>query len=389
VRRVLHHESREPSSVGRKLLFLVTEDWFFCSHFIDRAKAASEAGFDVLVLANINKDGGRIKSAGLRLIPLSINRRSLNPISSLLTLLQIIRIYFRERPTIVHHVAYKPILLGSIATRMVGVRHVVNALVGGGYIFTSDRPLMRLLRSLIKLALRITLNRPGSRVVFENADDLSAFVQAKVVSQEHAVLIRGAGVEPSRYQHDGTSSCLSLVVLAARLLWDKGIGEFVEAARILRSRRIPARFVIIGDVDTGNRASIDPETLKSWCKEGAVELWGFRNDIPIVLAQASIACLPSYREGLPKFLLEAMASGLPCVTTDVPGCREAVTNDDNGLLVPARDGKALANAIEKLLLNPELRNRMGQRGRQRVENEFSTTLVVGQTLALYQEMLSR
>lgn len=372
-----------------KLLFLVTEDWFFCSHFLDRAKAASEAGFDVLVLTRVNNAGGQIRSAGLRLVPLEINRRSLSPVSTLVTLFQIIRVYFHERPTLVHHVAHKPILLGSIAARVVGIRHVVNAVVGGGYVFTSARPLMRVLRSVVELGLRITLNRSGTRVVFENSDDLSAFVRAKLLRKENAVLIRGAGVDPSHYQCGDTPTELPIVVLGARLLWDKGIAEFVEAARILRARGVSARFVIVGDVDAGNRASIALETLNGWRKEGSVEFWGFRDDMPAVLANASIACLPSYREGLPKFLLEAMASCLPCVTTDVPGCREAVNNGDNGILVPARDGVALANAIEQLLLRPELRNRMGLRSRKRVENEFSVTLVVGQTLALYREMLAQ
>lgn len=384
----LCHESLCFRQAGRKLLFLVTEDWFFCSHFIDRAKAASEAGFEVLVLTKVNNSSSRIRAAGLRLIPLEIDRRSVNPVSALLTLFQIIRVYFHERPTLVHHVALKPILLGSIAARMVGIRHVINAVVGGGYVFNSSRPLIRALRSVMELALRMTLNPSGSRVVFENGDDLSAFVKAKYVRQEDAILIRGAGVDYSRYRCGGTNSGhLPLVVLAARLLWDKGIGEFVEAARTLLARGITARFVIVGDVDVGNRASIGPGTLSNWRNEGAVELWGFRADIPEILADASIACLPSYREGLPKFLLEAMASGLACVTTDVPGCREAVGDGDNGLLVPARDAKALADALEHLLLNPELRNRMGQRGRQRVEREFASNLVIEQTLAMYREML--
>lgn len=179
-----------------------------------------------------------------------------------------------------------------------------------------------------------------------------------------------------------------MVVLVARLLWDKGIGEFVEASRALRQRGVSARFVVVGDADPENRACIDHGTLDAWRSDGAVEWWGFRTDIPQILAQASIACLPSYREGLPKSLLEAMAAGLPCVTTDVPGCREAVRHDDNGLLVPARDASALAEAIAHLLAHRELAQKMGARGRQRLEQEFSAQQVNASTLSLYREMLS-
>jgi glycosyltransferase involved in cell wall biosynthesis len=179
------------------------------------------------------------------------------------------------------------------------------------------------------------------------------------------------------------------VVLVARLLWDKGIGEFVEAARILRLRGAKARFVIVGDPDFDNRACINSMTLEAWKTEGVIELWGFRSDIADVLTEANIACLPSYREGLPKSLLEAMAAGLPCITTDVPGCREAVRDGDNGLLVPAKDASALANAIEHLLLNPDVAQIMGTRGRERLEQEFSSRQVNEKTLTLYRELLSK
>lgn len=371
-----------------KLLFFVAVDWFFCSHFLSRAKAAQEAGYEVVVLTQAYRQYTQIVSSGLRVIPLSIDRRSMNPIHAALTLLRILRVYVREQPVIVHQVALKPILLGSIAARLAGVPYVINAVVGGGYAFTSIHPLVRLVQPALQLALRILLNPHGSRVVFENTDDLSAFVHAKQVRQDNAVLIRGAGVDPDLYSHADFDG-VPVVVLTARLLWDKGISEFIEAARILSSLGITARFVIVGDVDPGNRACIDNNTLLQWRKESVVEFWGFRTDIAAILAQASIACLPSYREGLPKALLEAMAASLPCVTTDVPGCREAVRDGDNGLLVPSHDAQALAEALKVLILDPEMRKKMGLRGRQRVEQEFSTTLVIKQTLALYEEMLAQ
>ncbi len=372
-----------------KLIFFVTVDWFFCSHFLGRAIAAREAGYEVLVLTSVNRHGDIIRSAGLRIVPLQISRRSLNPICALLTLLRIVDVYRNERPDLVHHVALKPIFLGGLAARIAGCHRVVNAVVGVGYAFTSMHLFARMLRPLLRSGLRLLLSPPGSRVVFENADDLKSFTDAGLVCLDNSVLIRGAGVDPNRYQLSKAAHGLPVVLLAARLLWDKGIGEFVEAARTLRHRGVNARFVVVGERDVENRACIDHITLESWKTEGVVEFWGFRSDIPQILAVASVACLPSYREGLPKSLLEAMASGLPCVTTDVPGCREAVRDGDNGLLVPAKNGLALADAIERLLCNPELARTMGKRGRERLELEFSAQHVNERTLLLYRDMVEK
>lgn len=375
-------------SVGHpKLAFLVTADWFFCSHFLARAEAAREAGYEVLVLSKVKNHGDIIKNAGLRFIPIKINRRSLDPLSTLTTLFSIWRIYAQERPLIVHHIAHKPILIGTFAARLCGIPYVVNAVVGGGYAFSSNRLMARLFRPFLRIALRVFLNPPRSRVIFENADDLNEYVGSKQVRQRDAVLIRGAGVDPKQYCAGRPDPDTPLVILAARLLWDKGIGEFVNAASILRAKGIRGRFAIVGEQDVDNRACINSAVLEEWRAAGVVELWGFRSDMSNVLAQATIACLPSYREGLPKFLLEAMAAGLPCVTTDVPGCREAVRNNDNGILVSARDEHALADALERLLLSPALCRQLGLRGRQRLEQEFSSKTVVAQTLRVYKEIL--
>jgi glycosyltransferase involved in cell wall biosynthesis len=376
-------------SENPKVLFFVTVDWFFCSHFMGRALAAKNAGYEVLVLTKVLEHGDQIVQNGFRLIPLELDRRSINPFSALKSLSQIFRIYRHEYPTIVHQVAIKPILLGTLVARLLGIRNIVNAIVGMGYLSTSEKLSARLLRPFLNFALKALLNPAGSRVVFENKDDLRSCVAQGQVRSGDAILIRGAGVAPSQIRHSGCTKGSPLVVLVARLLWEKGVGEYVDAARLLRQRGVKARFAIIGDIDPGNRGSIDPSTIEVWRAEGVVELWGFRTDIPHVLAEATIACLPSYREGLPKSLLEAMAAGLPCVTTDVPGCREAVRDEDNGLLVPAKDSLALACALERLLHNSDLAKKMGERGRERLEQEFSAQYVNDSTLTLYREMLAK
>ncbi|WP_160012602.1 glycosyltransferase family 4 protein [Rhizobium sp. 18055] len=370
-----------------KLLFFVTVDWFFCSHFLERAIAARNAGYEVVVLTHTAEHGARIRAAGLRAIHLNIDRRSLNPLSELVTLLRVWRVFKMEKPRLIHQVALKPILIGSLAARLCGISGLVNAVVGGGFLFSSDTLVAKFLRPLLGLALKKLLNPPGSKIVFENPDDLRAFVREGYLRESDAVLVRGAGVEPSDYQQAAVTAREPLVLLPARLLWDKGIGEFVEAARQLRLAGVTARFVIAGGEDLGNRAAIDSRTLAAWREEGVVEFWGFRANMPAVLAQASIVCLPSYREGLPKALLEAMAAGLPCVTTNVPGCREAVEHGNNGLLVTPRDVKSLANALEILINDIALRTRMGQCGRERVDARFSSTRVIQETLALYKQML--
>jgi glycosyltransferase involved in cell wall biosynthesis len=370
-----------------KLIYFVAVDWFFCSHFIDRAKAAQRAGFDVVVLTTIDRYRAEIESAGFRVIELKIDRKSLSLVSAFQAIAKLIHIFRKERPEILHQVAIKPILLGGFAARITKVGKVVNAMVGGGYAFTSKSPLMLLLRPFIKLALRLLLNPSNSRVIFENKDDLASFVSARSVRPEAAVLIRGAGVNVEFYSPRLSSNDIPLIVVPARLLWDKGLGEFVAGARLLRSKGVVARFAVVGGEDVGNRASIPSAVLEQWRTDGDVELWGFRSNMPEVFAEADIVCLPSYREGLPKALLEGMAAGLPCVTTDVPGCREAVRDGENGLLVPPRDHEALAKALDRLIQDSELRTQMGICGRNMAITEFATQIVCQQTLQVYEDLL--
>lgn len=377
------------TSKSSKLIFFVTADWFFCSHFIDRAISAREAGYDVAVITQISeKHQSIIESAGIRVIPLSIDRKSLNPFSALVTLWRVMQILQKEKPDILHQVALKPILIGGLAAKMARVNHIVNAVVGGGYALTSSSMLMRLLRPIIRLGLKLLLNPQGSRVIFENSDDLSTFVQEGWLRAEDAVLIRGAGVNESLFQSPPKNNTLPLIAMPSRLLWDKGVGEFVQAARMLRDSNVKARFVLVGHPDPGNRASIDPVVLEKWKEEGIVEFWGFRQDMPRVLNETDIVCLPSYREGLPKVLLEAMAASLPCVTTDVPGCREAVQDQENGLLVPPRDAEALAQALHKLIQNQEMRVQMGRNGRFKVLNDFSSSIICKKNLEVYEKLMS-
>jgi glycosyltransferase involved in cell wall biosynthesis len=368
----------------RKLLYFVCEDAFFYSHFLARARAARDAGLEVVVVTTVREHGERIRAEGFRVIPLDMTRGSLYFLQELATLLRIRAIYRREKPDIVHQVAMKPVLYGGFLCHTLPRMHVVNALVGMGWVFTSTQWKARLLRPAVKAWLKFTLQVGDGVAVFENPDDLRYHVEGGRVKPGHAVLIRGAGVDvhhfhPAPRPDDG----MPVVTLVARMLYDKGIAEFVEAARQLRAQGVQARFRLVGGLDHVNPSCIAEAVLAQWNREGVVEWLGYRQDVARVWQDSDIACLPSYREGLPKSSLEAMACGLPLVTTDVPGCRESVTEGDNGLLVPPRDAGALAAALRRLIEDAPLRRRFGQRGRERAVQEFSDEAVIAETLKVY------
>ena len=367
-----------------KLLYLISEDWFFCSHFMARALAAKEAGFDVVVLTRVGTHAHTIREHGIRVVPWPHDRKSLNPLHELKSIANVVRIYRQERPDIVHHIAIKPILHGTIAALLANIRHIVNAPVGMGYIFSSSDWRARLLRGPVSLALRLLLNPRRSQVIFENPDDLRHLTTNGTVRVQAARLIRGAGIDLSVFAATPEPDQEPEVVLPARMLWDKGVGDFVTAAQHLKAQGIQARFLLAGASDSSSFAAIPEDTLQTWAQSGAVEYIGFCSNMPALLARSAIVCLPStYREGLPKVLLEALATGRPVVTTDVEGCRETVLPDVNGLLVPPRNPGRLAEALQKLLNNRPLRLAMGKAGRALAETEFSQEKINAETLKVY------
>ena len=372
---------------GPKLIFFVTEDWYFCSHRLPLALAAQQSGYDVTVVTRVNRHGELIRSHGLKLIPIELSRRSLNPLKELGVILKLLHIYREQKPDIVHHVSLKPVLYGSIAARLTKVPAVVNALAGLGFLFVSDRPLARMLRPFVEVAFRVLLNCPNVRVILQNPDDLSLLISRGVLELERAALIRGSGVDRTLFHPTSEPDGVPLVVLASRMLWNKGIKEFVEVARRLKRLGVSARFALVGEGDSENPASISHDQLAHWHDEGVIEWWGRRDDMQQVFAESNIVCLPSYREGLPKVLIEAAACARAIVATDVPGCREIVHNGENGFLVPVGDVNALASALQRLLEDSPLRNRMGKCGRTMVEADFSIEQVAQKTLMLYQGLI--
>jgi len=367
-----------------RLLYLITEDWYFWSHRLDLARAARDAGFDVTIVTRVSDHGERIRREGFRLIPISLLRRSLNPLRELFAIAELVRIYRSSRPHLVHHVAIKPILYGSLAAWIVRVPAVLNAFAGLGYAFTEER--VRVLRWSVKVTLKAVVRLSRSVVLVQNGDDKELLVREGIVPATRARMIAGSGVDVTAFSAQPTPSGIPIVLLPSRMLWDKGVGEFVEAARELEREGIKARFVLVGRRDEHNPAAIPRSCLTKWIREGAVEWWDHREDMPTVYQTASLVVLPSYREGLPKVLLEAAACRKAIVTTDVPGCRDVVRQNVNGLLVPPRNSKALAEAIGKLLQDTPQREAMAARGRELAEKEWAAPIIIEQVLAIYREL---
>jgi len=374
--------------MSRYILFFITEDWYFWSHRLPVARAARDAGFKVIIATRTHRHKERIEKEGFEIVPLKLERRNTNLFKELICIFQIIRIYRQKRPVIAHHVGLKPVLYGSLAARLCGAPGVVNALAGLGYIFVGKSLKASILKRFAVFAYRLAFSGRNTIGIFQNPEDLEVFIDAGIVKSEKAVLIRGSGVDTLHFINCPELASVPTIVLASRMLWNKGVGELVDAARQLAKDEVNFRIVLVGIPDSENPASIPKGILSAWQDEGIVEWWGHSEDMPQVLSKAHIVALPTtYGEGVPKILLEAASSGRPIVATDVPGCREIVRNNENGFLIPPHDSRSLANALKILVNDPKLRRRMGARGREIVEAEFSEEHVVKETLDVYRGFL--
>lgn len=372
-----------------KLIYVVTEDWYFYSHRLTHAKAALESGFDVYLLTNISRYKIRIESVGIKVIPLQINRKSFNPLKELRVVIDLFRIYKKEQPDIIHHVAMKPVLYGSLAGLLSNAPHIVNALSGLGYLFTSPSLKMAPLRGLLSIAFHFLLNRRQCRAIVQNPDDFNLLKTYVGISENRLSIICGAGVDLKVFKPQPFVVGIPLIILPARMLWDKGVGEFVKAASILKNKGIEARFALVGERDPANPTSISEQQLQTWKNAGIVEWWGRQENMLAAYAACRIVCLPSYREGLPKALLEAAASSRPIIATNVPGCREVVFPNQNGLLVPPRNAVELSQALHELIDDPDICMAYGKAGRNLAEHEFSVEKISNQFIQIYKAMLDK
>jgi len=373
-----------------KAVLFANTDWYLYNFRRALALALQRQGYEVLLISPAGPYGDKLRALGLRWESVPMARRSLNPLREAALLWHLVRLLRREQPALVHGFTIKCAVYGSLAARLAGVPARVNAVAGMGYVFTSPQLKARLLRPVVRGLLRLALGGSGARLILQNADDVALFRQTGLVDPEHIRLIRGSGVNCAQFAAgmrarppgDGRMR----VLLASRLLWDKGLAEFVAALRQLRLQGRTVHALLAGTPDPGNPATVPEATIREWVAEGLVSWLGHVDDMAGLLGSVDMVVLPSHREGLPRTLVEAAACGLPLITTDVPGCREVVSDGVDGLLVPRGDSKALAQAIRRLQDDPELARRLGVAARLKARSQFDEHIVIQRTLEVYAEL---
>lgn len=370
----------------RRLLYVFPLALNLRAHWAARVRAAA-VNYDVHVAVPIDETIRNLDLGNIVLHDISQRRGFPSPLAEWRYFLSIFRLIRRLRPQILHAVTIRPVIYGGIAARLMRVPALVLSITGLGYVFIGREVRARLLRPFAEFAYAHALHHRNAVAIFENADDRDLFVHRNLVMPDRTRVWVGGGVDLDALRASAEPDDASpLVVLPARLLVDKGVREFVEAARSLRASFPGIRFALVGDVDPGNPATLSKAEIEGWVREGVVESWGWREDIPDIIRSAAIVCLPSYREGAPMALIEAAAMGRAVVATDVPGCRQVVVDGKTGILVPARDPRALAAALSLLLSDAALRQRMGRAARHHAEKHFSARLARDRLLELYDSL---
>jgi len=378
-----------PRAIGAapRLLIVVNVPWFFTLHRLPLALMARARGVDVHVACGEGAGREAIEAADLPFHPLPLTRAPFAPLRDARTIVALTRLYRDLRPDVVHHVTLKPVIYGSIAARRAGIPGVLNAFAGLGTTFSGDSRSARLRRGFILRLMRHALALPRQALVFENVDDRELLVREAALPRDDTRVIPGVGVDVGEFAATAEPPGPVRVLLAGRLLREKGVVQFVDVARRLRRRGVEARFVLAGAPDPFSAGTVTEAELQGWSREQTVEWLGPRSDMPRVLRESHIVCLPSYyREDVPRILLEGAASARALVATDMPGCRDVVRNEINGLLIPPRDADALERALEKLIADGELRKRFGAAGRRIAETEYALPLVLEQFWSVYRSL---
>lgn len=371
---------------ARRILFIVNTAEFFLSHRMPLAVAAKAAGYEVHVATASSGAVEKFHAYGFKHHAVPFVRSGQNPLVELITTVHLFKLFRRVKPDLVHLITIKPVLYGGVAARIAGVHSVVFAISGLGTVFIANSTGARLRKYLVTRLYSAAFRQKQLAVIFQNPDDRETLLSRGTLRESEARMIRGSGVALSDYPYLPEPEGVPVVVMASRLLKDKGVFEFVEAANVLRERGVAVEMRLVGSPDPGNQTSVTEQDINCWHEGGVVKLLGYRSDIADQYADANVVCLPSYREGLPKSLVEAAACGRAVVTTDVPGCRDAITPGETGLLVPVRNAVALADAIQSLIEDSDLRKRMGQAGRRLAEEAFAIEKIVDQHLRIYEDL---
>jgi len=369
-----------------KILLVANTDWYLYNFRFSLSSYLREKGFELVLVSPPGRFVQKLQQAGFRWVAWDVGRQTLAPWKEVQSLSHLARIFREERPELVHLFTVKPVLYGSLAARFAGSPYVVSSVTGLGYVFLRQELKPRLIKRVVKFLYRLAFAHTKSAVIFENDTDREYFIREGLAHAGKTWLIEGVGVDTDHFIPLPEPDGITVVVLPARLLWDKGVGVLVEAARLLH-KQIQVRVALVGEPDKGNPAAVDESVLRGWVDEGTVEWWGWQADMRDVYHKSHIVTLPSMGEGVPTALLEAAACGRPIVATNVPGCREVVVHGQNGYLVPANDPHALAGTLTDLIKDKALRSRMGAAGREMVLEKYTHQQVNSATRAVYDALL--
>ncbi|AXX91797.1 glycosyltransferase family 1 protein [Malaciobacter molluscorum LMG 25693] len=366
----------------KKILFVINVDWFFISHRLPIAIEAMKKGYEVNLACSITDKKEYLESLGIIVHPLKLSRSGTSILSEISIFIKIYKLLKDLSSDITHFVTIKPVLYGGIVSRFLNLNKKVFSISGLGFIFINQGLKASLVRSVVKLMYKVALKGKNSHVIVQNPDDKK--IVNSLVKQPIS-LIRGSGVDLNKYKYKGENNTEDIKIsMACRLLKDKGVFEYIEAAKIIKQKLPNVNFELFGDIDIHNPASLTPTDIENIKSDGFVKVYGFINNISEVFSESNIVVLPSYREGLPKVLIEAAACGRAVVTTDVTGCRDAIEPNKTGLLCKVKDAKSLAENIEKLIKDKELRNSMGKEGRLLAQKEFDINIVVKKHFEIYE-----
>ena len=370
-----------------KIIFFANTDWYLYNFRLGLARYLREQGAEIVMISPPGQYGKLIEQQRFHWIPLPMERRSLHLFREIQLLRYICSIYREEQPDIVHNFTIKSVVYGALAAQAAGVKKRIHAVTGLGHVFISQSLRARLLRPVVKGLLKMALRGKESRLILQNPDDQKLFLQHKLITPERIYLIRGSGVDIQHFapvikKHQGKFR----VLLAARLLWEKGIREYAEAAQLLSHLTDKIEFLLAGATDPGNPSAVPEEEIKKWQDTGLFTVPGHVENMQELMSEVDLMVLPSWREGTPRGLLEAAAMGLPIITTDAPGCREVVEHEKNGFLIPIGDAPALAEKIAYLLDNPVTCREFGKAGREKVQREFDQEIVFRQTWEVYRSL---
>jgi len=371
----------------KKILFIVNVDWFFISHRLSIAEIAMQNGYEVHIATTITTKLDLLINAGLIVHPINIHRSNGGLISVFRELIQLVILIRSVSPDIVHLVTIKPVLLGGIAARINSTSSVVSSVSGLGFVFTQEGYYAKFVKKIAAILYRLSFNHKNLMVIFQNKDDKLKLMRLTRLTEKRTTIIDGSGVNLSLFSRKPLPDGLPVVMMASRLLADKGVREFVLAAKQVRLAFSSVRFVLVGEVDVLNPSSVKQEEVDLWKKEGVVEVWGGSDNMAATLSKATIVILPSYREGFPKVLIEAAACGRAVITTNVPGCRDAIKSEITGLLVPVKSARALSNATLDLLKNPDKCKQMGDAGRKLSEEKFDIKQVTKRHMRIYRDLI--